>query len=125
MTPASTSEPAAVEPAQLALMDGFTLRSGGAVQRLSASAQRLVALVALRGGAISRQRAAFTLWPDASEAHAYGSLRTALFRLRAVCPGGSVLECRSEFELSATVGVDVPEGVRAGNPPGGRRHPER
>ena len=107
MTPASTSEPAAVEPAQLALMDGFTLRSGGAVQRLSASAQRLVALVALRGGAISRQRAAFTLWPDASEAHAYGSLRTALFRLRAACPGGSVLESQSEFELSATVGVDV------------------
>ena len=107
MTRANASEPAAVEPAQLALMDGFTLRSGGAVRRLSASAQRLVALVALRGGVISRQRAAFTLWPDASEAHAYGSLRTALFRLRAVCPGGSVLECRSEFELSATVGVDV------------------
>ena len=42
-----------------------------------------------------------------SEARAYGSLRTALFRLRAVCPGGSVLECRSECELSATVGVDV------------------
>jgi SARP family transcriptional regulator, regulator of embCAB operon len=107
MTPASTSEPAAVEPAQLALMDGFTLSSGGAVQRLSASAQRLVALVALRGGAISRQRAAFTLWPDSNEAHAYGSLRTALFRLRAVCPGGSLLESQSEFELNPTVGVDV------------------
>ena len=107
MTAASASEPAAVESAELVLMDGFTLRSGGAVRRLSASAQRLVALVALRGRAISRQRAAFTLWPDASEARAYGSLRTALFRLRAVCPGGSVLECRSEFELSASVGVDV------------------
>ena len=105
MTPGSES--ATVEGAQLALMDGFTLRSGGAVRRLSASAQRLVALVALRGRAISRRRAAFTLWPDASEAHAYGSLRTALFRLRAVCPGGSVLESRSEFELGATVRVDV------------------
>ena len=107
MTAASASEPAAVEPARLVLMDGFTLRSGGAVRRLSASAQRLVALVALRRGAISRQRAAFTLWPDATEARAYGSLRTALFRLRRVCPGGSVLESRSELELSATVGVDV------------------
>ena len=107
MPAASASEPAAVEPAQLVLMDGFTLHSRGAVRRLSASAQRLVALVALRGRAISRRRAAFTLWPDASEAHAYGSLRTALFRLRAVCPGGSVLESRSEFELSATVRVDV------------------
>src|SRR4051812_49166070 len=101
------SEPVAVEPAQLVLMDGFSLRSGGAVRRLSASAQRLVALVALQGRAVSRQRAAFTLWPDASEARAYGSLRTALFRLRAVCPGGSGLEGRSGFELSATVGGDV------------------
>ena len=106
-TAASGGEPAAAEPAQLSLMDGFTLRSGGAVRRLSASAQRVVALVALRRGAISRQRAAFTLWPDATEARAYGSLRTALFRLRAVCPGGSVLESRSELELSPTVGVDV------------------
>jgi DNA-binding SARP family transcriptional activator len=107
MTAARASEPAAVEPAQLVLMDGFTLRSGGAVRRLSASAQRLVALVALQGRAVSRQRAAFTLWPDASEAHAHGSLRTALFRLRAVCPGGSVLECESECALSASIEVDV------------------
>src|SRR5262249_32473002 len=71
------------------------------------SAQRLVAFVALQGRAVSRQRAAFTLWPDASETHAYGSLRTALFRLRAVCPGGSLLESRDDFELSANVGVDV------------------
>ena len=96
MTAASASGPAAVESAQLALMDGFTLRSDGAVRRLSTSAQRVIALVALRGGAISRQRAAFTLWPDATETRAYGSLRTALFRLHAVCPGGSVLESRSE-----------------------------
>jgi DNA-binding SARP family transcriptional activator len=107
MTAASASEPAAGELAQLALMDGFSLRSGEAVRHLSASAQRLVAFVALQGRSVPRQRAAFTLWPDASEVHAYGSLRTALFRLRAVCPGASVLECGSEFELSASIGVDV------------------
>src|SRR5580765_1871910 len=107
MSAASAREPAAVQAAQLVLMDGFSLRSGGAVQRLTCSAERLVALLALHGGAVSRQRAAFTLWPDSSEARAYGSLRTALFRLRSVCPGGTVLGCGSEFELSATVGVDV------------------
>ena len=106
MSAASAGEPA-VEPAELVLMNGFSLHSGGSVQRLSASAQRLVALVALQGRSVSRQRAAFTLWPDSTEAHAYGSLRTALFRLRAVCPGGSLLETRGEFELSATVGVDI------------------
>jgi len=103
----STIDAAAVAPLQLVLMDGFSLRSGAAVRRLPVSAQRLIAFVALQGRSVSRQRAAFTLWPNASEAHAYGSLRTALFRLRAVCPGGSVLECRSEFELSVSVGVDV------------------
>lgn len=97
----------AVEPSQLVLMDGFSLSAGGEVQRLPSSAQRLVAFVALQGRAVSRQRAAFTLWPNATETHAYGSLRTALFRLRAVCPGGSVLESREDFELSASVGVDV------------------
>jgi SARP family transcriptional regulator, regulator of embCAB operon len=103
----SSIDAVAVEHSQLVLMDGFSLRSGDAIRRLPASAQRLMAFVALQGRAVSRQRAAFTLWPDASEAHAYGSLRTALFRLRAVCPGGSVLESGSEFELSASVGVDV------------------
>jgi DNA-binding SARP family transcriptional activator len=88
-------------------MDGFSLSSGRAIRRLPASAQRLLAFVALQGRSVSRQRAAFTLWPDASEARAYGSLRTALFRLRAVCPDGSVLECGKEFELSANVEVDV------------------
>lgn len=103
----STIDASAVDPSQLVLMDGFALRSDGAIRRLPVSAQRLVAFVALQGRAVSRQRAAFTLWPDASETRAYGSLRTALFRLRAVCPGRSVLECRDDFELSASVGVDV------------------
>jgi len=106
-TAVSTIDASAVDPSQLVLMDGFALRSDGAIRRLPVSAQRLVAFVALQGRAVSRQRAAFTLWPDASEARAYGSLRTALFRLRAVCPGRSVLECRDDFELSASVGVDV------------------
>src|SRR5262245_1418649 len=103
----SRVDAAVAGPSQLVLMDGFSLRSAGVTRRLPVSAQRLLAFVALQGRAVSRQRAAFTLWSNASETHAYGSLRTALFRLRAVCPGGSVLESRSEFELSHDVGVDV------------------
>jgi DNA-binding SARP family transcriptional activator len=107
LTAASAIEASAADPSQLVLMDGFSLCSDRAIRRLPASAQRLLAFVALQGRSVSRQRAAFTLWPDASEARAYGSLRTALFRLRAVCPDGSVLECGREFELSANVEVDV------------------
>src|SRR6266545_2068996 len=107
LTAASAIEASAAHPSQLVLMNGFSLCSGGAIRRLPASAQRLLAFVALQGRSVSRRRAAFTLWPDASEARAYGSLRTALFRLRAVCPDGSVLECGREFELSANVEVDV------------------
>src|ERR1051326_2298161 len=103
----SAIEASAVDPSQLMLMDGFSLSSGGTSRRLPASAQRLFAFVALEGRSVSRPPAAATLWPDASEARAYGSLRTALFRLRAVCPEGSVLECGKEFELSANVEVDV------------------
>jgi DNA-binding SARP family transcriptional activator len=107
LTAVSAIEASTADPSQLVLMDGFSLSSGRAIRRLPASAQRLLAFVALQGRSVSRQRAAFTLWPHASEAHAYGSLRTALFRLRAVCPDGSVLEYGRDFELSANVEVDV------------------
>src|SRR6266852_2193437 len=74
LTAASAIEASASDPSQLVLIDGFSLCSGRAIRRLPASAQRLLAFVALQERSVSRQRAAFSLWPAASEAHAYGSL---------------------------------------------------
>jgi DNA-binding SARP family transcriptional activator len=100
------SKPDVGRSTRLGLLDRFSLDVDGSAQRLSGSAQRLLAFVALHEGPVSRQRAAFTLWPTANEAHAYGSLRAALFRLRA----GSVdqlLETAAELELCPSVVVDV------------------
>jgi len=52
-----------------------------ALPTLSGGAQRLLAFVALRGRAVTRVAAAGTLWPDATQDHAFSSLRSALARL--------------------------------------------
>jgi DNA-binding SARP family transcriptional activator len=68
--------------------------------------QRLIAFVALHEEPASRQSAAFTLWPEASERQAYGNLRATMFRLRAIT-GGTLLEHGPELALCAGVHVDV------------------
>src|SRR5262249_38309082 len=77
---------------RLALLGGFSLSRGGEELRLPGSAQRLVAFLALQERPVPRRRIAFTLWPDASERHANGSLRAALFRLRSGCRDGILAE---------------------------------
>lgn len=50
-------------------------------------AQALLAYLFLfRSSPVSRQRLAFTLWPDVSEQHAYGSMRKTLHSLRSRVP---------------------------------------
>jgi SARP family transcriptional regulator, regulator of embCAB operon len=91
---------------RIVLLDRFSLESGGNVQRVPGSVQRLLAFVSLHEGPVSRRRAAFTLWPTADEAHAFGSLRAALFRLRAG-RGDQLLETATDLELRPSVEVDV------------------
>ena len=72
----------------LRLLGGFRLDVGGAPVRLSAVGQRLVALLALRGPT-TRLHAAGTIWPESTESHAHGCLRSTLWRLARV---GSLVE---------------------------------
>jgi DNA-binding SARP family transcriptional activator len=65
---------------RLFLLGGWRLERGGDVQRLPVSAQRLLAFLCLHGRS-SRSRLAATLWPEASERHAYGSLRSIVWRV--------------------------------------------
>ncbi|WP_191278077.1 AfsR/SARP family transcriptional regulator [Nocardioides flavus (ex Wang et al. 2016)] len=44
--------------------------------------QRLLVLVALRGGRVDRRRVAGSLWPNGSDDRAAGNLRSAMWRLR-------------------------------------------
>ena len=73
--------------------------------QLPVSGQRLLALLCLHGRS-SRSCLAGTLWPEASERHAYGSLRSALWRIQKLQAG--LLTCSGDqLALDDSVDVDV------------------
>lgn len=88
----------------VALLDGFRLGNGGG-RPTPASAQRLIALLALRGR-LDRSTVAGLLWPEVTEARAVASLRTALWRANGVS-SGLVLANRLSMELAPQVTVDL------------------
>ncbi len=73
---------------------------------LGVNARRLVALLALKG---RRDRAylAGTLWPECSEAHAYGNLRQTLSRLNRTGADGVVDVGAGSLALAPNVSVDL------------------
>jgi DNA-binding SARP family transcriptional activator len=71
---------ATVEPMHLALFGGWFLDLAGRSVDLPIAAQRLIAYVALHRGP-TRAQVAGTLWAEASELHANGSLRSTLWRV--------------------------------------------
>ena len=91
------------------LLDGFSLLIAGSGERdvaadLPRRLQRLVAQVCLSGRP-ARTAIAGRLWPDVSERHAHGSLRSALWRLHRRC--GDIVHARgAELELAPWVQVD-------------------
>ncbi|MFD4598221.1 BTAD domain-containing putative transcriptional regulator [Streptomyces sp. NPDC058464] len=99
------------ERAVLRLFGTFRLEGANGDVAVPASAQRLLAYLGLHRGA-PRSVVAGTLWPDVTEEHAHGSLRTVLWRLRrmrqpAVRTDGDSL-C-----LADGVRVDVDDFTRA------------
>ena len=92
--------------AHLALMGAFEFRQDGTAVELPASVQRVLAFLALHPRPLRRLYVAGQLWLDASEAHASGSLRSALWRLHRRC--GDVVHAHgAELELAPWVQVDV------------------
>jgi DNA-binding SARP family transcriptional activator len=71
----------AAEQLRLRLLGGFTLLRGREEIVLPPSAQRVVALLALRDRPLSRGRLARVLWPDCSAERSLADLRTALWRV--------------------------------------------
>jgi DNA-binding SARP family transcriptional activator len=95
----------------LRLLGTFRFERDGGALATEAPGQRLLAFLALNPG-MSRSVVAGTLWPEAAEAQAQGSLRTALWRLRRCGP--PVVESRGELlVLREGVTVDVLAFVRA------------
>ncbi len=67
---------------ELSLLGGFVFSVGGAAMLgISASSQRLLAFLALRDRAVTRNQVAGTFWPESSDRHAGASLRSAVSRL--------------------------------------------
>jgi len=91
----------------LRLLGHFRLAYGGETVDLCGNAQRLLALVGLRS-CVSRTVLAGTLWPEATEAHARGSLRSTLCKL----PHGdrALVTCdRNTISIVDSVTVDARE----------------
>jgi DNA-binding SARP family transcriptional activator len=97
-------------PARLALLNTFELRCDGKRVTLPMPSQRLLAFLALQDRAVLRAHVAGTLWLESTEDHAFGSLRSALWRLRQ--PGYELIETTSrQLRLATQVAVDVRESV--------------
>lgn len=89
---------------RVTLIGGFSLHRSGQPIDLAIGPQRLIAYLAIHGRLATRSRVAGTLWPDTTEEHAMGSLRSALWRLgpsaRGVIDGAG-------HHLGLAPGVDV------------------
>jgi DNA-binding SARP family transcriptional activator len=92
----------------LTLLNGFELQCDGDLVPLPAPAQRLIAFLALEDRPVLRTHVAGTLWLESTTNHAFGSLRSALWRVRR--SGHELIEATtSQLRLSPSVAVDVRE----------------
>lgn len=94
----------------LRLLDSFDLSFGTRSVPVPLPAQRVLAFLALQEYPLLRGYVAGTLWLDASEEHAAGSLRSALWRIRRL--DVRLVEASGHrLRLAPTVGVDVRDTV--------------
>jgi DNA-binding SARP family transcriptional activator len=93
------------------LLDGFTLQlpgtGPGSAPDFPRVVQRLIAHLSLAGRP-ARTAIAGRLWPDVTEEHAHGSLRSALWRVQKVAPG-LITASGGTLSLAHEVRVDVQE----------------
>lgn len=91
---------------ELSLLGGFELRRDGETFHVTQAAERLLAFLAIRSRPMLRLYVASTLWPDSTEQHAVGSLRSALWRLGRA--GRHLIEADAEhLRLASGVQVDL------------------
>lgn len=101
----SASTPASAD-VRLGMLGSFSLNVGTEQVRLPMSAQRLVCFLALHDGELLREHVAGSLWGDATERRAAGSLRSALWRLGH--PMHPLVEVSdAHLRLSSIVAVDL------------------
>jgi DNA-binding SARP family transcriptional activator len=114
---------------QLGLLRGFELRLNGELVHLPLSAQRVLAFLALHDRPLQRLYVAGTLWLDANEDRANGSLRTALWRLgrpseRLVDATTTHLALAEDVEVDVRVARAVAKSLIDGAPDACRAVPQ-
>ncbi|MGH2929686.1 MAG: hypothetical protein ACRDL8_15915, partial [Solirubrobacteraceae bacterium] len=93
---------------RVSVLGGLQLFGEGLPIRLTGGSQRLLAVLALRGRSSQRMQVAGTLWPEASEDHAFACLRSSLARLLGA-DRGLLTVSPSDVGLASHVRVDLHE----------------
>lgn len=96
---------------RLLLLGAWQLSGGDVVVDVSSNAQRLLALLALRG-VCERSYVAGLMWPDCSDLHAQGNLRATLSRLHRRNHRELLQVSNGTLALNDAVHVDVRRLVR-------------
>ena len=97
------------EDCEVSVLGSFSFRVHGKPRHdLPHGTQRLLAFLAMRETSLTRTAIAGSLWPEASEEHAYASLRSALSRLSGTTR--TVIRVTTqELQLADNVSVDIRE----------------
>jgi DNA-binding SARP family transcriptional activator len=104
---ATGADRSGVAPAlEIQVMSRFQLLHDGVELQLSETAERLFAVLAVKGRPLHRLRLSALFWPEASEKQALANLRSALWRLR--WPSQDALEIGPRsLSIAASVRVDL------------------
>ncbi|MFH0521511.1 BTAD domain-containing putative transcriptional regulator [Streptomyces sp. M41] len=97
----------------LEILGPFELIRGGRTVAVPAGAQRLLALLAVRGEGIHRRAAAEQLWPECTPLRAAANLRSALCQSRKISPKTVVVSDAQRLALSPGISVDHGEVCRS------------
>jgi DNA-binding SARP family transcriptional activator len=111
MSRSGPARPSHPRPPRITLLGGFATEIGGRTVELPAASQRVVAFLAIHRDGTGRLRIGNTLWPDADDAHAYASVRSALWRMRGSADG-ILRPPATTLRLAEDVEVDLWEAER-------------
>ena len=91
---------------RLSLIGGFELEIDGVLVDVQPAVRRLTALIALTPRGLSRDFAAFQLWPDKPEVRAKANLRSTVWRLNQL-PAPVVNVSATQLRLAPEVWLDT------------------
>lgn len=95
----------------LSVLGKFDLAVDGRSIPLGAISQRLLTLVAIKSGQVSRSQAAGIMWPETRASRAAANLRSVLWRLQQTCTG-VVVPSFYDLRLAHDVMVDIHQSSR-------------